>query len=42
MDSTHNLAKEHLDDIDTPKSKMTYGDYVNLVIKVEEISNKYK
>lgn len=42
MDSIHSLAKEHLDDIDTPQTKMSYDDYVDLVIKVDEISGNYK
>lgn len=42
MDSIHNLAKEHLDDIDSPQSKITYDDYANLVIKIERITDQYK
>lgn len=41
MDSIHNLAKEHFDDIDNPQSKMSYDDYTNFVIKVEQTSGKY-
>lgn len=42
MDSIHNLVQEHFDDIDSPQSKLTYDDYVDLVIKVEGISGRFK